>query len=102
MHRRVFQHKFHHFEGFTDRYDVTRLLYWESYDEVHTASSAARPQLKGVDAGKKKICCFDRSSQSALGRSGGGVVPVDEVAVGQGCFDSAMRIASRSPWLRSA
>jgi putative endonuclease len=29
LHKRVFQHKFHHFEGFTDRYDVTRLLYWE-------------------------------------------------------------------------
>lgn len=30
LHRLVFQHKFHHFEGFTDRYDVTRLLCWES------------------------------------------------------------------------
>jgi predicted GIY-YIG superfamily endonuclease len=35
LHKRVFQHKFHHFKGFTDRYDVTRLLYWESYDDVH-------------------------------------------------------------------
>jgi putative endonuclease len=23
LHRRVFQHKFHHIEGFTDKYDVT-------------------------------------------------------------------------------
>jgi len=30
LHRRVFQHKFHHFEGFTDRYEVVRLLHWES------------------------------------------------------------------------
>lgn len=34
LHQRVFQHKFHHFEGFTARYDVTRLVYWESYDDV--------------------------------------------------------------------
>ncbi|HEX7157536.1 MAG TPA: hypothetical protein VF214_00870 [Edaphobacter sp.] len=26
LHKCVFQHKFHHFEGFTDKYDVTRLL----------------------------------------------------------------------------
>jgi putative endonuclease len=25
LHKRVFQHKFHHFEGFTSRYEVTRL-----------------------------------------------------------------------------
>src|SRR5271154_2020738 len=37
LHRRVFQHKFHHFESFTDRYEVVRLLYWESYDDVHKA-----------------------------------------------------------------
>lgn len=37
LHKRVFQHKFHHFEGFTDKYDVTRLHYWESYDDVHRA-----------------------------------------------------------------
>lgn len=30
LHERVFQHKFHHFEGFTAKYEVTRLLYWES------------------------------------------------------------------------
>jgi len=28
LHRRVFQHKFHHFEGFTSR-EVVRLLYFE-------------------------------------------------------------------------
>jgi putative endonuclease len=33
LHKRIFQHKFHHFEGFTAKYDVTRLLYWESYDD---------------------------------------------------------------------
>ena len=36
LHKRVFQHKFHHFrKEFTDKYDVTRLRYWESYDEAN-------------------------------------------------------------------
>jgi putative endonuclease len=67
LHRRVFQHKFHHFEGFTDKYDVTRLLYWESYDEVHNALGR-ETQLKG----------WTRSAESALGGFGCGLVPVDE------------------------
>ena len=52
LHRRVFQHKFHHFEGFTDRYDVERLLYWESYDDVHRALGREK-QLKGWTRAKK-------------------------------------------------
>ena len=52
LHRRVFQHKFRHFEGFTDRYDVTRLLYWESYDDVHKAI-AREKQLNGWTRAKK-------------------------------------------------
>ncbi len=52
LHRRVFQHKFHHFEGFTDRYDVVRLLYFESYDDVHKAL-AREKQLKGWRRSKK-------------------------------------------------
>jgi len=52
LHRRVFQHKFHHFEGFTDRYGVVRLLYWESYDDVHKALSR-ETQLKGWRRDKK-------------------------------------------------
>ncbi len=52
LHRRVFQHKSHHFEGFTARYDVTRLLYWESYDDVHKAL-AREKQLKGWTRAKK-------------------------------------------------
>ena len=52
LHKRVFQHKFHHFEGFTDKYDVIRLLYWESYDDVHRAL-ARETQLKGWRRDKK-------------------------------------------------
>ena len=34
---RVFQHKHHIFEGFSDKYNCTRLVYWESWDDVHKA-----------------------------------------------------------------
>ena len=46
LHRQVFQHKFHQFEGFTDRYEVVRRLYFESYDDVYKAL-AREKQLKG-------------------------------------------------------
>jgi putative endonuclease len=52
LRKRVFQHKFHHFEGFTNEYDVTRLLYWESYDDVYKAL-ARETQLKGWSPAKK-------------------------------------------------
>jgi putative endonuclease len=52
LHKRIFQHKFHHFEGFTAKYEVTRLLYWESYDDVHKAL-ARETQLKGWSRAKK-------------------------------------------------
>jgi len=44
LHKRI-EHQFHQREGFTDRYDVERLLYWASFDDVHTAV-AREKQLK--------------------------------------------------------
>ena len=32
--QRVFQHKTHEFEGFTDSDNAARLVYWESFDDV--------------------------------------------------------------------
>src|SRR3974377_1408880 len=52
LHKRIFQHKFHHFEGFTDKYEVTRLLYWESYDDVHKGTGAG-DAAQGLDAGEE-------------------------------------------------
>jgi len=52
LHKRAFEHKFHRMEGFTDRYDAERLLYWESYDDVHKAI-AREKQLKGWQRAKK-------------------------------------------------
>jgi putative endonuclease len=52
LHKRAFQHKFHRREGFTSRYGVERLLYWESYDDVHKAIGR-ETQLKGWSRAKK-------------------------------------------------
>src|ERR1700719_1139726 len=52
LHRRVFQHKTQEFEGFTDSYDAVRLVYWESFDDVHKAS-AREKQLKNWRREKK-------------------------------------------------
>jgi|HubBroStandDraft_4_1064222.scaffolds.fasta_scaffold494177_1 putative endonuclease len=52
LHKRVFEHKFHRVEGFTDKYEVERLLYRESFDDVHKAI-AREKQLKGWRRSKK-------------------------------------------------
>jgi len=54
LHKRAFEHKFHRIEGFTDEYDVERLLYWESYDDVHKAIGREK-QLKGWRRAKKVV-----------------------------------------------
>ena len=50
--KRIFEHKFHQMEGFTNKYDVERLLYWASFDDVHLALARER-QLKGWTRAKK-------------------------------------------------
>ena len=52
LHKRVFQHKSHRFEGFTDKYQVERLFYWESFGEVVNAINREK-QLKGWRRAKK-------------------------------------------------
>ena len=52
LHKRAFEHKFHRRESFTDKYDVERLLYWESFGDVHKAI-AREKQLKGWRRSKK-------------------------------------------------
>ncbi len=46
LHKRVFEHRFHRIEGFTDDYEIERLPYGESYDDVHKAIGREK-QLKG-------------------------------------------------------
>jgi len=52
LHKPVFQHKFHRMEGFTDKYQAERLLYWESFDEVVKAINREK-QLKRWKRAKK-------------------------------------------------
>lgn len=52
LHKRIFEHKFHKTQGFTSKYEVARLLYWESYDDVHKAI-AREKQLKRWKREKK-------------------------------------------------
>ncbi len=54
LHKRTFEHKFHRIEGFTHKYDVQRLLYWESCDDVHKAIGREK-QLKGWSRAKKIV-----------------------------------------------
>ena len=50
--RRVLQHKSGTFEGFTSRYKLDRLVYWEKFKSVHYAI-AREKQLKGWTRIKK-------------------------------------------------
>jgi putative endonuclease len=45
LRKRVWQHKNHIFDGFSDDYNCTRLVYWESFDDVATAIDREK-QLK--------------------------------------------------------
>jgi putative endonuclease len=49
---RIRQHKKHVTEGFASKYEVDRLLYWESYDDVRKAIDREK-QLKGWRRAKK-------------------------------------------------
>lgn len=52
LHFRVRQHKGHNFRGFTAKYEVDRLLYYETYGEVLEAIRREK-QLKGWEAREK-------------------------------------------------
>ena len=52
LEKRVFQHKEKLIEGFTKKYGIHRLLYFQSFDDVHKAM-ARENQLKGWTRAKK-------------------------------------------------
>ena len=62
LEKRFFQHQFEQIEGFTEQYEVHRLLYWESYDNVHNAINRER-QLKGWLRSKSRS---DRNTKSSV------------------------------------
>ena len=60
LEKRVFEHKEKLIEGFTKKYGIHRLLYFESFDDVHRAI-AREKQVKGWSR-IKKIALFERSN----------------------------------------
>ena len=52
LEQRVFQHKQHTFGGFTAKYNVTTLVYFETYSEVSSAITREK-ELKGWRREKK-------------------------------------------------
>jgi putative endonuclease len=50
--RRVYQHKHKLIEGFTEKYDITRLVYYEETQDVQTAI-AREKEIKGWRRSKK-------------------------------------------------
>ena len=52
LRRRIYEHKNKLFPGFTDRYDVNRLLYFELFDDINQAIQREK-QLKGWSRVKK-------------------------------------------------
>jgi len=50
--RRVWEHKYGDIEGFTSKYRVTNLVYWESFDDVRNAIVREK-ELKGWRREKK-------------------------------------------------
>ena len=77
LHRRVFQHKFHHFEGFTEKYDVTALL---GVLRRCAQGACARDSTQGMESHEEDWAYCEE--ESALGGPGGRVVPVDGVGRG--------------------
>ena len=57
---RVSQHKDHTFRGFTAKYEVDRLLYFESFQQVSNAI-AREKQLKGCRR-EKKIALIEKDN----------------------------------------
>jgi putative endonuclease len=52
LHKRIWQHKTHAFEGFTDHYNAVPLVYWERFDDVRDAIDREK-QLKAWRREKK-------------------------------------------------
>jgi len=74
LHKRIFEHEFHCQEGFTHKYDVKRLLYWESFDDVHKA--IARDPTQRLASKEKDLA--HQNNQPALARPQQRLVPLDE------------------------
>ncbi len=60
LHKRVFEHKWKEHDGFTERYNCDRLVWFESYQDVQRAI-AREKQLKGWRR-EKKIALIEKTN----------------------------------------
>ena len=60
MYRRALQHKRGNIEGFASKYRCTRLVHYESFDDVHRAIGREK-QLKGWTRAKKLVLIESRN-----------------------------------------
>ncbi len=58
LERRVGQHKQKHIPGFTKKYDVVRLVYFEAFSDVRSAISPEK-QIKGWRREKKLFLIYN-------------------------------------------
>ena len=63
LRKRVWEHKNHIREGFTDDYNCTRLIYWESFGDVVNAINR-RKATKALAPRKEDV--VDRKEKSAV------------------------------------
>jgi putative endonuclease len=95
MEKRIFEHRFHHLEGFTDQYDVERLLYWESYDDVRNAIDREK-QLKGWRR-SKKIALIELQNPRWVDLAKEWFPQMKECAVGRGASTPGDRSSTAHP-----
>ena len=63
LRKRVWQHKNHIYEGFSDDYNCTRLVYRESFDDVANAIDREK-KIEALASRKEGL--VDRTQESAL------------------------------------
>jgi putative endonuclease len=68
LERRAWQHKHHEIEGFTDKYGVERLLYYEIFDDVRNAINREKQLKRWVR--RKKIALIESVNPSWKDLSG--------------------------------
>jgi putative endonuclease len=69
LERRVWQHKNHRLSGFTDRYNIERLVYFERYGDIRNAISREK-QIKRWSR-QKKLALIERANPTWLDLSEG-------------------------------
>jgi putative endonuclease len=60
LHKRVFQHKWKEHDGFTEKYNCDRLVWFENYQDV-TRAIAREKQLKGWRR-EKKVALIEKTN----------------------------------------